>query len=307
MPYIIIKILKIFKRKKVGVLGAYIFIFSPAYFFYSNVIEATNVFIPIFLLWLYFYFTIFKQDFSYKNWILLSILTAILFLTQIVIVPFAIILLIVSLWMRKIGIKKMTVLLIITSFLYSPWVIRNAITFDRFIPTKTPVWQNIYFSFTPNVSIWDSVMLISSSHEAYTFNLRHKVDEFTMEQIYKEETLKVLKGNEDKFVLKAVQNIVLLWYVPSRYFYDNSLEILLGRKIFVLIINILTLCALFYYYKRVPLLFWGYILLFIGFTIPYMIGHAANTRFKLDFEWTQYILVALFLYEYLKCNKMIKN
>lgn len=37
------------------------------------------------------------------------------------------------------------------------------------------------------------------------------------------------------------------------------------------------------------------ILLFINFTVPYMIGQAAMTRFKLDFEWYQLFLAAYFL------------
>lgn len=61
IPLIIIFISRILNKEKIGIITSYLFIFSPAYFFYSNVIEATNIFIPILLVWVFFYLKIYKQ------------------------------------------------------------------------------------------------------------------------------------------------------------------------------------------------------------------------------------------------------
>ena len=64
------------------------------------------------------------------------------------------------------------------------------------------------------------------------------------------------------------------------------MKIVFGRKIFVLLLNFFTIISLFYLFKSNRKLFYLSILFFINFTLPYSVGHAANTRFKLDFEWS---------------------
>ena len=309
IPIFFLLISKIFNAEKIGIVTAYFFIFSPAYFFYSNVIEATNVFVQIILIWFFFYLNIYKGIYKTNfQYVLFSIITALLFLTQIVIVPLAVFLVLYLLVSKKIILKNWIFIFTLALIFYSPWVIRNYIVFDKFIPTKTPVWQNIYLSYTPMVNVLDKVKLVSSKNEIKTFQMRKHISEFEMEKIYKKETLKVLKGKQEIVLLKMIQNTVLLWYVPSRFFYDNSFKIVFGRKIFVILLNIFTISALFILFKNNKKLFYLSIIVFINFTFPYAIGHAANTRFKLDFEWYQYFLVAyLFYYFYKKLTKTKKS
>ncbi|MBW8361407.1 MAG: glycosyltransferase family 39 protein [Kaistella sp.] len=297
VPLIIIKILQIFDQLKVGILSAFFFILSPAYFYYSNVLEATNVFIPIFLVWMYVFLRIFtRQVFTTSYFILFGFCTALLFLTQVVVVPVALIFITGLILFRKVKFTHFILILSAAMLFYSPWIIRNQIVFDKTVLTKTPVWQNIYYSFTSQANVLDEVKLINDNDYSTVSRSRMYFDEFRMEEIYKKEAQKVMESNADKVIVKSVQNAVLLWYVPSRYFYDSSVSILIGRKIFVIIVNFLSLFALiFLYHRKEKLLFFSFLLLFAGFTFPYMIGHAANIRFKLDFEYFQYILIAYFL------------
>ena len=306
IPILFILIARLFNAEKIGILTGFIFLFSPAYFFYSNIIEVTNVFIPILLIWTYFYLKIYLKNYKTNYiYILFSLITAILFLTQIVVVPISILLIIYLLISKKLNFKNWISIVVFSSVFYSPWVIRNYIVFDRFIPTKTPVWQNIYLSYTSSVNILDDVKLISDKNSEEIFRLRRHVSEFEMEKIYKRETLKVLDGKQNIVFLKMAQNVMLLWYVPPRYFYDHSMKIVFGRKIFVLLLNFFTIISLFYLFKSNRKLFYLSILFFINFTLPYSVGHAANTRFKLDFEWYQYFLVSYLIYYYSKRNHLI--
>lgn len=306
IPILFILIARLFNAEKIGILTGFIFLFSPAYFFYSNIIEVTNVFIPVLLIWIYFYLKIYLKNYKTNYiYILFSLITAILFLTQIVVVPISILLIIYLLISKKLNFKKWISIVVFSSVFYSPWVIRNYIVFDRFIPTKTPVWQNIYLSYTSSVNILDDVKLISDKNSEEIFRLRRHVSEFEMEKIYKRETLKVLDGKQNIVFLKMAQNVMLLWYVPPRYFYDHSMKIVFGRKIFVLLLNFFTIISLFYLFKSNRKLFYLSILFFINFTLPYSVGHAANTRFKLDFEWYQYFLVSYLIYYYSKRNHLI--
>ena len=306
IPILFILIARLFNAEKIGILTGFIFLFSPAYFFYSNIIEVTNVFIPVLLIWIYFYLKIYLKNYKTNYiYILFSLITAILFLTQIVVVPISILLIIYLLISKKLNFKNWIYIVVFSSVFYSPWIIRNYMVFDRFIPTKTPVWQNIYLSYTSSVNILDDVKLISDKNSEEIFRLRRHVSEFEMEKIYKRETLKVLDGKQNIVFLKMAQNVMLLWYVPPRYFYDHSMKIVFGRKIFVLLLNFFTIISLFYLFKSNRKLFYLSILFFINFTLPYSVGHAANTRFKLDFEWYQYFLVSYLIYYYSKRNHLI--
>lgn len=306
IPILLICIAKLYNIQKVGILTAYFFVFSPAYFFYSNILEATNVFVLILLTWIYLYSKIYLKIYKTKHiFTLFSFVTAVLFLTQIVIVPLGVLLIFYLILSRKVSFRNWMYVLVLSCVLYSPWVIRNYMVFDRFVPTKTPVWQNIYFGFTPLVNVWDEVVLVSEKNEKSTFQMRKHISEFEMEKIYKRETLKAIQGKSKLVALKMVQNTLLLWYVPSRYYHDNSLKIVLGRKVFVCVLNILTVFSLLFLYRNHRKLFFLSLLVFINFTLPYLIGHAANTRFKLDFEWFQYFLVSYFIIFGLRKSKTI--
>lgn len=305
VPFLIIAILRIFSREKAGVIAGYLFIFSPAYFYYSNVYEVTNVFIPIFLTWCFIYLKIFtKQYTTTKHFAFLGMATALLFLTQVVVVPLVLVFFIALVIMKKSPVKLLALSCLIAMLCYSPWIIRNSVTFDKLILTKTPVWQNVFLSYTSQVNIWKELNLISDKNESIMFDKRLVTDEFTMEKLYQNEVEKALEGNRYVATKKGIQNAIILWTVPSRYFYDNSLSILIGRKFFLLIIHFLSLISLIYFYNMGnKLLVFSFLLVFVSFTMPYMIGHAANMRFKLDFEYFQYILIALFLSEYFLKSK----
>lgn len=62
VPLQIIGLFRVFQKTRAGILAAYLFIFSPFYFYYSNVLEITNIFIPVFLLWIRQYLRIYMSS-----------------------------------------------------------------------------------------------------------------------------------------------------------------------------------------------------------------------------------------------------
>lgn len=297
IPLLIISITKIFDKPMIGLVTSYLFILSPAYFFYSNTLEITNVFIIIFLNFLFWFLLIWEKGSSSRRSIILAISTTFLFLTQVIAVPFSIVLLFSLLIFKKVKLKQFFFIICTVGALYSPWVIRNYVVFDKVIIAKTPVWQNIHFGYFSEVQIFESLQKIPFEKGEEIKRRRSKTDEFTMEAFYKKEVKEFEKNDPYISVRKAFANALMLWYVPSRYFYDNSLSILVGRKLYVIVINIMSILAMIEMYKRRHLFLLIFTLvLFANFTLPYMIGHAAMTRFKLDFEWYQLFLIAYFVY-----------
>jgi len=295
-PILIFRILKIFSQENIGLLAGFFFLFSPAYFLYSASIEATNIFIFLLLLWFLLYFRVwFGNNIEVKNIIIFGSLTTLLFLTQVVIVPLALIMILALFTFKKINFGKFLILAFTCIILYSPWVIRNYYVFNQIVLSKTPAWQNIYYGFTPNGQLLDDLKLIPMEHDNNIYQMRDEIDELKMEKIYKNEVAKATQWKPYFFIKKALSNIFCLYYVPPKYFYDNSFSLFIGRKVYVIIVNLLSLISLFFLYKKSKLLLWFSLLFFANFTFPYMIGHAGNMRFKLDFEWYQMILIAFLL------------
>lgn len=297
IPVLMVRISGIFNVKKVGILTGYLFLLSPAYFIYSNTLESTNVFIIIFLNFLYRWSRVWQEGFNTSRIMLLSLSTALLFLCQVVVVPFALLLLLSLYIFKKASLKPLALVLILTALGYSPWVIRNYITFNRLVISKTPVWQNRYFGYYSDVQVFKGLQVYSVEHEAEILRLRRQTDEFRMEDLYRREVKKIEKAQPSIVFKKALANILMLWYVPSRYYHDQSLSIWITRKLYVIIINLLTVFSLVFIYRRKSWKLLAFsVLFFLNFTAPYALTHSANTRFKLDFEWFQLFLIAYLLY-----------
>lgn len=297
IPVLLIRIFQNFKFQEAGFLAAYFFIFSPAYFYYSNIMEATNIFLLLFTGWLYVYSMIWMKGYSVRTLCLFSLLTATVGLTQVVAVPIMALLFVVLILCRKISFKNALIVALGSILLYSPWVIRNYRAFDTVIVSKSPVWQNMYLGYLPDYQILD-YRFISEKHKEEVFSRISKYNEFEDENIYRNEVEKIIQHDRWAPFKKAVNNTISLWFVPKRYFDDHSLSVLVGRKCYVIIINLALLISLVYFYRTNKKLFFILILVFSGFTFPYLIGHAANIRFKLDFEWIQTAVIALFVASY---------
>jgi len=306
IPVLLIGIFQNFRSKEAGFMAAYFFIFSPSYFYYSNIMEATNIFLPLFIGWIYIYSVIWRKGVSNRGFIIFSMLAAIVALTQVVAVPVMALLGLVLLVSRKISLPKIMVVVSLSALCYAPWVIRNYITFDTVILSKSPVWQNMYLGYIPDYQILD-YNFVSEQHKKETFARISQHNEFEDEGIYRSEVEKIIRKDHWAPVKKAVNNIISLWFVPKKYFDDNSLSVVIGRKLYVMILNIALLISLVYFFRRNRMLFFVLILVFAGFTFPYLIGHAANIRFKLDFEWVQTSVIALWMGSYFLKSTQIKS
>ncbi|WP_294219416.1 glycosyltransferase family 39 protein [uncultured Chryseobacterium sp.] len=302
IPVLLIRIFQNFRSKEAGFLAAYFFIFSPSYFYYSNIMEATNIFLPLFIGWIYMYSLIWKKGVSNGVLIIFSMLTAVVALTQVVAVPVMALLGVVLLISRKISLPKVMAVVSLSALCYAPWVIRNYLTFDIVILSKSPVWQNMYLGYIPDHQILD-YSFVSEKHKEETFARISRHNEFEDEGIYKGEVENIIRKDHWAPVKKALNNIISLWFVPKKYFDDHSLSVVVGRKLYVMILNIALLISLVYFFRKSRMLFFVLVLVFAGFTVPYLIGHAANIRFKLDFEWIQASVIALWVaLNFLKVN-----
>ncbi|MDR2237946.1 MAG: glycosyltransferase family 39 protein [Chryseobacterium sp.] len=301
IPVIIIKILGNFQLQKAGFLSAYFFIFSPAYFYYSNVLEATNIFILFLAIWFYLYSLLWTSLATAGKLTAFAVMTALVALTQVVAVPIMVVMILLLVFYKKISVKHILAVGGLAAILYAPWVIRNYLTFDKVIISKSPVWQNVFLGYGSAYQILPGNQFMTEKEEKEVEARIAVNNEFDDELIFEEEVSKIVEKDTMAPFKKGLNNFISLWFVPKRYFDNNGLSVLVGRKLYVLGINILLLISLGYFFRKNKPFFLFLCVLFAGFTFPYLIGHAANIRFKLDFEWIETSVIALFLFlKYLK-------
>lgn len=296
IPVLIIKIFENFKIQIAGFLSAYFFIFSPSYFYYSNILEATNLFILLFAAWIYLYSEFWTKRMSLRKIITFSVMTALVALTQVVAIPLMVLMILLLYFYKKLSIKNITAVFFIAMICYSPWVIRNYLTFDKLIVSKSPVWQNVYLGYVSEYQILPDNNFMTKQDEKTIDDEIAVNNEFAGEHIYKKEVHKIIEADQWAPLKKGTNNLISLWFVPKRYFDDNGLSIFIGRKCYVVLINILLFLSLIFFFKNNRHFFLFICVLFLGFTFPYLVGHAANIRFKLDFEWIQTSVISLFIF-----------
>lgn len=293
LPLIFIKIGKEINRIKESQFTSLLFLISPSYFYYSNAIEVTNITIPILSLWLLFAFKIYSQNSKIKYLhIYFALLTGILSLTQVLFVP-SLLLFFIILY-RKIAFKKFLLICSISLIVYSPWVLRNYIILHTFIPSRTPIWQNQYSGYMAGHQYFKDLKIIPDSKVHQIDSMRKITSDVKMENIYKKIVLDIQNKDNTLIIKKALANFFYLWYTPTRYLEQNSFSILISRKLYSVFLNALTIFAIIYMWKIDRKLILIMLYIFISFSFPYMLTHATNVRFKLDFEWLQLFFVSCY-------------
>lgn len=294
---------------KTGYLAAWLFILHPTYFYYPNVIEVTNLFIPLLITYIIFLLkSLNTQSNTNTNnhqlsyFILTSLLCGILWLTQPIIIPLLLLVLIYLL--KKKLIKFSTIYITITLITISPWAIRNYIEFNQIIITKSPFWMNLYLGWLPENHQQKKFDIIPNNVKNHiNSKLENGANDLQTEKIFKKQFIKYTSKHPLLYAEKTIYQLLCYWYMPPKYWNDTRLTYIYGRKLPVIILNILLIPAiilLYRYDKNTTLII---VLILLYFSIIYGLTNSSNIRFKLDIEWLELIPIATL---FIKKNKTKK-
>jgi hypothetical protein len=270
--------------EKFSTLSGFIFALHPAYLYYPFVIESTTLTVPLMIFYWYgceFY----RKQNHHQYW--LMILGFIIGLCQPILLPaiFAMQLL----YARPLSKKTLLALCISAFIVFAPWSLRNALTFQKFIPMKSPMWMNIYEGMAPT---------LSQSDIAFIENARKTHNDVQMEQFYKKVVSKRINQSPDTYARECLHRVKEFWLIPDRYS-DRIFEsgILISRIIHqatLLIASLIAILLLIFrseaFSEQAPLL-WIMAGTLIYVSLIYALTQAANIRFKLDVEWLQIVLL----------------
>lgn len=298
----IFKISEFFFPKKVALWLGFIFLLHPSYFYYSNTIEITNVFVPAFVAGAYFFLVFVRGSGQHRATAFCIVLGAFgsgLLQLQPVVLP-----LIAAAIVYLAATKRVRQALIISAtaiLLLAPWTIRNYNTFGKFMPLKSPVWMNFYLGYWQTAP--DFVMVSDSLHRSIMENEVTKYNDIEMEARYKSIAYPLIMNDIPRYLEKTAYQAYMFWTYPPRYLGDKSISFLIVRKIPNFVLTVALLASLIIAYRRNRAFFWCTALTLAFFTAVYATTSILNIRYKLDIEWVEIICLG-FLFP---LNRLQKN
>lgn len=264
-------------------ISSLLFALHPAYIYYPYVLESTALTIPLFIMFWYLAEYSKLQSVNIKIPMLIGWLTA---LTQPILLPG-----ILALQLFYFGKRSNVISLILTALvIFTPWTIRNAMTFDAFIPTKSPMWMNFYEGMQKDVT---------TQEYAHIESARKYMNDIELEHEYKPIVIRQLSDNFSIYAKRSFHRLTEFWLLPDSYrdqIWTPTIiisrvlpQLLLGIGLFLSVLRLVKMTSMVSIDTRLFLIVLIGILIYVS--IIYSLTQAANIRFKLDVEWLQILVL----------------
>lgn len=299
-PIITYKILNQFIKSKFAFIGSILWLIHPSYQYYSFAIEATNLFLPLILLSIYYATRIYLNGWNRSNAIWIGVLSGLTFLTQAIAAPIFVVYFIYLIFQKKS--KYIVISITLIFIIVFPWMLRNYITFDKIVPAKSPFYMNLFVGYSMESHGKSEFDIIPANIYNKMDSLREIKNDIEMEQEYKSYIVPLIFNDLSLYLQKTVHQAYIYWTYPPRYFNDKSLSFLIIRKLPVVLSNLILLFSLIIIFRHNRKLFLAVSLVLIYFTIIYSLTLTANIRFKLDIEWISFFAFTIALAQMKKSN-----
>lgn len=290
LPIFFLRIGKAFEMELLGKIAALLFLLHPSYFYYPTVIEATNLFVPLALLWLESLVRLVKSAQSVRMRLGFGWLSGLLILTQ----PIALLPIVLCvLWLFCTRAKFLMYIFTAMLLPIAIWTARNWLVFEKVIPTKSPFYMNLYVGLLPEYTGLNWFEFLDSTQIQQLNKLHQTLGDVEMEAHYRKTFVTAVKEKPMLYLQKTCWQAMLYWLVPPRYFEQMTIQFFLVRLLPVAVLNVLFVLGIIKLWKINSSLAVGLLLTLAYFTAVYALTHVANIRFKLDIEWIELFACAV--------------
>lgn len=312
---LVLEIGKLVGNRKIGILASLLFGLDFYNVVSSGFIKTESLFIPIFFVFVYNFILFLKKD-SERNLIYSGLFLGLSALVRPSVIYFLLGLivfyLIVCLLKKKsflIFLRRAFIIFITFILIISPWLIRNKLVFDKMSLSSIKEY-NFYFwnlstinSEQKGVSK-DDIRGVLSEEIMNKFNLEDKLElsSFELGSYYKEESMKVLKGNKLNYIKEHI--LGSSYFMISNYYRKTAYALTGNSDADIPIYDIMDIVKNRDFYKIKDILFNGgfpLIMMIIGFGISfvYLLFLLINLLFvfkskNIDLELFLYIIVGYF-------------
>ena len=243
------KIISKFFSSKTSLLGAIMFSLFPLIVFSASQISSASLYL-FFLLTFVLLILNFSNNncaYSFKNLILIGLLSGILILTRRDFILIYFFSLFYSFFFFKVSLKRVLLILIITSMTISPYILRNYLAFDKFI-VHSGLGYNLWKAYNSNAKVEGYYIQsdkLKSEINKVKKDIFYRINE---DQIYLDEAKNFIIENPTKTLnlfLKRLFSFYFIDFDSSQKNYYN-----LFHTIPNLLVSLLSLIGFIIFYKR---------------------------------------------------------
>ncbi len=198
------KILSHFFSNKTCFFGAILFSIFPLIVYSAGQISSVTVYLFLLLIFILLTLTLMKEGSKniYWNFVTIGLIAGILILTRRDFVLIYFFTLIYSFLIFKISIKKILLILLVTSLTISPYVIRNYISFDKLI-IHSGFGYNLWKAYNPKAKV--------EGYYEESDELKYKISLVKKDIFYRINEDKIYLEEAKKFIIKNPQETATLF------------------------------------------------------------------------------------------------
>jgi len=291
---------KFFFTKNISLFGALIFSIFPLHVYACGQISSVILQSFLTILFIYLFFKISKKN-TLLNIFLLSLTSGLLILLRGEFIALFILSILYLKIFFKENLKNIIIILLLTSFVISPYLIRNIIVADTITITKSTGF-NLWKGNNENANV--------EGYSKYDFNLKEKIDEIPKNNYYEvirdniflNEAFNNIKNNPKKYINLYLKKFLSYIFIDINSTYPNYYHPL--HYIPVLIIGIISSLGIILAKKNSHQI--NFLILFFIFNIAIVSSFFILPRYKLAIIPMQIIFINIFI-NYLKEKFFKKN
>lgn len=267
-----------------GKITGLLFLAHPSFLYYPTVVEVTNLFIPLAVLWCIELIKTLRNSFNTIRRAAFGIVTGTLILTQ----PLVLIPIFVSLVVAfRSRLKTLALIGLCALLPISIWTLRNFLAFEKIILTKSMLYGSVYMGWLPEFAPAKKFDVIDEKTKRRIDSLRSVLNDVELEEPHKKAVWELIPKYPMLYIEKAVWQAGLYWWIPARYLDNLTIPLIAVRLLPVLILNALFLFGIVRLWKLNATFAVSIALALAYFTAVYALTQVSNIRFKLDIEWLE--------------------
>ncbi len=224
------KIILNFFSTKICIYGSVLFSFFPLIVYSASQISSVTIYLFLLLIFVLLIINLLNQNsrFHYRQYILIGFVAGLLILTRRDFILIYFFSLIYSFLFFKASIKKLLLILLVTSITISPYILRNYVSFDKFI-VHSGLGYNLWKAYNSNAKV-DGYHIesdkLKSKINLVPKDIYYRINE---DKIYLEEAKNFIKDNPNKTIELFFHRLFSLLFIDlqsSQQNYYNIFHIL---------------------------------------------------------------------------------
>lgn len=230
----------------------------PGYIHYSsNMLHQLTLYLPLFYWTIYFLIKSYKTN-DTKFYAFTGLTAGCAMLTRATIMPVVVLSLIIIIFLKRsefnLSLKNAVLAGILMGAIYSPWVIRNYLVFDKLVFAQTNKWESFWVGNNPNSTGGhyrsDGSVILNSKPSEMQKEIDSSESELLDNEIFKKYALRFVKDNPSGFVKGLFRKAYYFWWFAPHTGVKYPAKVVIIAKVAYAFFLLMTFYGIYFCFKE---------------------------------------------------------